>query len=96
MSKWPHEGALCQRRRQQCIGALASHLVIASAGSEEGVNIVRTVVAGIFTYMAVFELAPPHTHNRAANAGYLIFFVAGTAIAYLADLAEQLSARPPT
>ena len=59
------------------------------------VNVVRTVVAGIFTYMAVFELSPPHTHNRAANAGYLLFFVAGTAIAYLADLAEQLSARPP-
>ena len=77
------------------LGALASHLVIASAGSEEGVNVVRTVVAGIFTYMAVFELSPPHTHNRAANAGYLLFFMAGTAIAYLADLAEQLSARPP-
>ena len=43
-----------------------------------------------------FELSPPHTHNRAANAGYLLFFMAGTAIAYLADLAEQLSARPPT
>ena len=39
-------------------------------------------------YMALFELAPPHTHSRAANTVYLLCFVCGASLAYLADVAE--------
>ena len=74
------------------LGALVSHVVLESASSDTAVNVVRAVVAGVFTYMALFELAPPHTHNRAANACYLLCFTCGAAVAYLADVVEQLTA----
>jgi len=74
------------------LGALASHAVLENASSEAAVNIVRTVVAGVFTYMALFELAPPHTHNRAANACYLLCFTCGVSTTYLIDLVEQFMA----
>ena len=78
------------------LGAFASHLVIASAGSEEGVNVVRTVVAGIFTYMAVFELAPPHTHSRPANICYALCFTCGAAMAYVVDVVQQYTEEEAT
>ena len=49
------------------LAAIAA-LQLASASSATGVNVVRTLVAGVFTYMALFELAPPHTHSRAEPA----------------------------
>ncbi len=73
-------------------GALVSHAVLASASSVVAVNVVRTVVSGIFTYMAIFELAPPHTHCRKANAVYLLCFTCGAAMGYLADAVQHLSA----
>merc|ERR1719487_837651 len=36
------------------LGALVSHAVLASATSQVAVLLTRTVVAGIFTYMALF------------------------------------------
>lgn len=73
-------------------GALISHIVLESASSDTAVNVVRAVVAGVFTYMALFELAPPHTHSRAANCCYLLCFTCGAAVAYLANVVEQLTA----
>ena len=52
----------------------------------------RTIVAGIFTYMELFELSPPHTHNRAANAVYVLAFAGGVSMAYTAELVEQVTA----
>ena len=72
-------------------GALASHAALLSASSETAVNVVRIVVAGVFAYMALFELAPPHTHSRAANACYVLCFICGTATAYLVEAIAQLS-----
>ena len=59
------------------------------ASSIVAVNVVRTVVAGIFVYMALFELTPPHTHSRAANTCYLICFTCGAAMAYAVDVVAQ-------
>ena len=73
------------------LGALVSHAVFESATSETAVNVVRTLVAGVFTYMALFELAPPHTHSRLANTCYLLCFVGGAALAYLVDIVEVVS-----
>ena len=73
-------------------GALVSYAVIESAASEAAVNVVRTMVAGVFTYMALFELAPPHTHSRAANTCYLLCFSCGAAMAFMVELIQQLSA----
>ena len=67
------------------IGALVSHAILDSTTSKTTVNIVRTVVAGIFTYMALFEVAPPHTHSRVANMCYLLCFLSGAATAYLVE-----------
>lgn len=74
------------------LGALVSHVVLEGASSDTAVNVVRAVVAGVFTYMALFELAPPHTHSRAANTVYLLCFTCGVAVAYLGNVVEQLTA----
>ena len=74
------------------IGALASHAVLLGAAtSSTAINVARTIVAGVFSYMALFELSPPHTHNRAANACYSLCFTCGAATAYAADVAQQLT-----
>ena len=77
------------------IGALASHAALERASSDTAINVVRTMVAGVFTYMALFELAPPHTHVRWANACYLLCFGCGVGLAYMADVVEQLTAADP-
>ena len=71
-------------------GALLSHAVLESASSVTAVNVIRTLVAGVFTYMALFELAPPHTHSRAANTCYLLYFTCGAATAYVVEVVAQL------
>ena len=73
-------------------GALISHAVFESASSDTVVNVIRAIVAGVFTYMALFELAPPHTHSRTANACYLLCFLCGAATAYAANVVEQITA----
>ena len=78
------------------LGALVSHAVLASATSQVAVLVTRTVAAGIFTYMALFELAPPHTHSRAANGCYLLCFGCGALMACVVDVVEQLSAEGRT
>ena len=42
--------------------------------------------------MGSFELAPPHTHSRAANASYVLCFSCGAGMAYATDLVAQLTA----
>jgi len=74
------------------LGAMLSRAVLESASSQVAVLITRTIVAGIFTYMALFELAPPHTHSRAANGCYVLCFCCGALMACLVDAVEQLTA----
>ena len=53
---------------------------------------VRVAVGGVFVYMALFELAPPHAHGRCASLRLLLCFVAGLAAAYFSEAVEQLMA----
>ena len=43
-------------------------------------------------YMGCFEIAPPHTHSRAANACYMLCFSCGAAMAYATDVVAQITA----
>ena len=46
-------------------------------------------MAGLFVYMALFELAPPHAHGRIQNLKYFCAFGFGLLSAYLADAFED-------
>ena len=52
-------------------------------------DVLRCVMAGLFVYMALFELAPPHAHGRLQNFKYFCAFGFGLASAYLADVFED-------
>lgn len=45
-------------------------------------------------YMALFEMAPPHTHNRAANFCYAAVFALGLLCASLGERLEELTSPP--
>tara|TARA_B110001452_G_scaffold255100_1_gene247205 strand:+ start:367 stop:1074 length:708 start_codon:yes stop_codon:yes gene_type:complete len=50
---------------------------------------VRCCIAGLFVYMGLFELAPPHTHIPAQVIGYTLAFSAGAGAAYAAEYVEE-------
>lgn len=50
----------------------------------------RAFAAGLFVYMAIFELAPPHAHGRTASAGYMIAFLAGVMLIYVSEAVEAV------
>ena len=52
-------------------------------------SVLRCVMAGLFVYMALFELAPPHAHGRLNNLKYFLAFSFGLLSAYVADLFED-------
>lgn len=52
-------------------------------------DVLRCVMAGLFVYMALFELAPPHAHGRGQNLKYFIAFSVGLISAYMADMFED-------
>jgi zinc transporter ZupT len=52
-------------------------------------DVLRCVMAGLFVYMALFELAPPHAHGRGQNLKYFIAFSFGLISAYMADMFED-------
>ena len=62
------------------VGALVT-LQISMTGSVS-VYVVRMLTAGIFIYMAIFEMAPPHTHGRVNNLVAFLPFVTGAMTAY--------------
>ena len=45
--------------------------------------------AGLFLYMALFELAPPHAHGRKASFHNLLAFAGGLATAYVMEAMES-------
>lgn len=57
--------------------------------TELALPLLRAAVAGIFFYMAIFELAPPHAHGRWASLLQLAAFMLGVSMAYIAELAED-------
>jgi len=74
----------------------ASTASAAGPESPEGaVSSLRAFAAGLFVYMALFELAPPHASERLTHLRYLLAFVAGLAIAYMSEAAEDWVAAAP-
>merc|ERR1712216_722621 len=72
------------------IGAGISMLIF--RGSHENalvLDVLRCVMAGLFVYMALFELTPPHAHGRLQNFKYFCAFGFGLASASLADVFED-------
>ena len=78
-------------RRQSAnavIGAYAPHLL---AARPSVVGRLRAFAAGLFLYMALFELAPPHAHGRVAALGHLIAFSAGLALVVVSETVEDIA-----
>ena len=71
------------------LGGIGAYLLFAESGSDVFVHVIRCIVAGIFVYMAAFELAPPHSHNRYVNAMYAIAFAVGASCALSIELIEE-------
>ena len=59
------------------------------AETELALPLLRAAVAGIFFYMAIFELGPPHAHGRWASLMQLAAFMLGLSAAYVAELTED-------
>ena len=71
------------------LGALVT--VAAVGGVSDGAFqlTLRAFAAGVFLYMALFEMAPPgHIHSRLANGRYLCAFVAGVGLVLLSEAVE--------
>ena len=66
-----------------CIAALYG------AKESQVIDIMRVCMAGLFVYMALFEMAPPHAHGRLQNLKYALAFCFGLGSAYLADAFEE-------
>ena len=63
---------------------------VASAGAS--LPMLPAFAGGLFVYMALFELAPPHAHGRAQSARQLLYFSTGLAAAYVTEEAEKWAA----
>ena len=53
------------------------------------VSALRCLAAGLFIYMAFFELMPPFPHGQLNNLKYFAAFCVGMSGAYLGDLIED-------
>ena len=60
-----------------------------AAGTGEGVALLKACAGGVFAYMALFELAPPHAHGRLANLRYAVAFAGGLALVLLSEAGED-------
>ena len=63
--------------------AFAAHVAVAP---------LQAFAAGLFVYMTVFELAPPHAHGRPAALGQLLAFAAGLALVVVSQTVENWAA----
>lgn len=71
------------------LGALVSLWSMRRVGaSPKALDVARVVMAAFFVYMALFEMAPPHTHARLRNCTFLLAFVAGVSVAAATDVLE--------
>ena len=59
------------------------------ASAERALCNLRAFAAGLFLYMAIFELAPSHAHGRLVNLRYLLAFTVGFALAFSSEAAES-------
>lgn len=79
-----------------CFGAgfpLGAGLIIALAvapSADPGFALaLPAFAAGLFLYMALFELAPPHADGRTGSLAYWLSFATGVALAYATEAVEQ-------
>ena len=73
------------------LGALTAYVSYAGPRSRLVMLVMRCAVAGIFVYMALFELKPPAASSRAESLLYLAAFVAGAACAFTVELIEHVT-----
>jgi zinc transporter ZupT len=71
------------------VGAGVSLAAFWGQRQSEWVDLLRVALAGLFVYMALFEMAPPHAHGRLQNLKYALAFSFGLCCAYLADAFEE-------
>ena len=71
------------------IGTGVSIAALYGTRESQVIDIMRVCMAGLFVYMALFEMAPPHAHGRLQNLKYALAFCFGLASAYLADAFEE-------
>ena len=71
------------------VGAGVAVAAFWGQGQSEWVDLLRVALAGLFVYMALFEMAPPHAHGRLQNFRYALAFSFGLGSAYLADAFEE-------
>jgi len=71
------------------VGAGVSVAAFWGQRQSEWVDLLRVALAGLFVYMALFEMAPPHAHGRLQNLKYALAFSFGLGSAYLADAFEE-------
>jgi len=71
------------------VGAGVSVAAFWGQRQSEWVDLLRVALAGLFVYMALFEMAPPHAHGRWQNLKYALAFSFGLGSAYLADAFEE-------
>lgn len=71
---------------------MGATVAVAAVGGSSGSGFqmpLRAFAAGVFLYMAIFELAPPHAHSRLANLRHLCAFAAGMGLVVLSEAAES-------
>ena len=72
------------------LGAAVSVALGPSAGADASTLVpLRAFAAGVFVYMSLFELAPPHAHGRLESLRFLCAFAVGMSLVFLSEAAES-------
>ncbi len=70
------------------LGTIVTVAAVDGASSVAFQQLLRAFAAGVFVYMALFEMAPAHAHGRLANIRYLCAFAGGVVLVLLSEAAE--------
>lgn len=88
-----HRATLCTIALFAAGFPLGSLLTVALVSAHNAAAVLVPLHAGaggIFLYMALFELAPPHAHGRCTNLRYCLAFASGVLLVLLSEAAEEL------
>jgi len=72
------------------LGTSVAAVLISAPGDTAALAPLQAMAAGIFVYMAAFELAPPHAHGRSIALRYVSAFAAGLVLVCLSEAAEEV------
>jgi hypothetical protein len=70
------------------LGTAATVALFAGADAASAFVPLRACAAGVFIYMAIFEMAPPHSHGRLPSLKYVSAFCAGLLFILASEAAE--------